>query len=80
MVTMPATRTTGIATPKPAAKAILGFELLDEVCGTVVPLLEAVVEEADRTEVVMLGIKVAPCAAAGVEVLIATSMVVYGER
>jgi hypothetical protein len=45
---MPATRTIGIPALKPAAKAILGFVLLeDEVCGTVVPLVkivEAVVE------------------------------------
>jgi hypothetical protein len=42
---MPATRTIGIPAPKPAAKAILGFVLLeDEVCGTAVPLVKAVIE------------------------------------
>ena len=44
---MPATRTIGIPALKHAAKATLGFVLLEdagEVCGTVVPLVEVVVE------------------------------------
>ena len=44
LMDMPTTRTIGMPVLKPAAKAILGFVLLeDEVCGTVVPLVEAVV-------------------------------------
>ena len=42
---MPATRKIGIPALKPAAKATLGFVLLeDEVCGTVAPPVEVVVE------------------------------------
>ena len=103
-IDMQATRAIGIPAPKPAAKAILGFVLLeDEVCGavdslveavvslvevvieeaevceTADSLVEAVVEEAEATEVVVLGIKASPSVAAGVEVLVATSLVVYGE-
>ena len=45
-IDMHATRTIGIPAPKPAAKAILGFVLLEgEVCGAVVSLFEAIVEE-----------------------------------
>jgi hypothetical protein len=81
---IPAARTIGIPAPKPAAKAILGFMLLeDKVCGPGLWVNGVVVEEAaevtDRREVVVLGIKATPCGAAVVEV-IATSMVVYGER
>ena len=63
---IPTTRTIGIPAPKPAAKAILGFVLLED--GT-----EVVVEE-----VVVLGIEGTTFGVA-VEV-VATSMVVYRER
>ena len=43
-----------------------------EVCETADSLVEAVVEEAEATEA-------SPSVAAGVEVLVATSLVVYGE-
>ena len=40
---------------KPAAKSILSFVLSgDEACGTVVPPLEAVVEEAAEVTVILL--------------------------
>jgi hypothetical protein len=48
---MPATRTIGIPALKLAAKAILGLE--DEVCGTAIPLVEAVVEEDKVGETVV---------------------------
>jgi hypothetical protein len=48
---MPATRIIGIPALKLAAKAILGLE--DEVCGTAVPLVEAVVEEDKVCETVV---------------------------
>ena len=54
-------------------------EIVIEVCETVVLLVEAVVEEAEATEVVVLDIKASPSVAAGVEVLVAPSMVVYVE-
>jgi hypothetical protein len=69
-VDMPATRTIGIPAPKPAAtKVVLGFVLLEDE-----------VEATDWGEVVMLGIEASPSVAAGVEVLVAPSMVVYVER
>ena len=49
-----------IPAPKPAANSILSFVLSgdevfeDEACGTVVPPLEAVVEEAAEVTVVLL--------------------------
>jgi hypothetical protein len=74
----------GIPAPKPATKAI-SFE--GEACGTVVPLLEVVVEEAvevtgRREAVVLLGIQVTvtTVGAAVVEVLVVASIVVYGAR
>jgi hypothetical protein len=81
---IPAARTIGIPAPKPAAKATLGFVLLeDKVCGTALWGNGVVVEEAaevtDPREVVVLGIKATPCGAAVVEV-VATLMVVYGGR
>ena len=60
-VDMLATRTIGIPAPKPAAKAILGFVLLED--------------EVEATP----GMKATPCVAFEVEVLVATSMVMYGE-
>ena len=59
LIDMPATRKIGIPAPKPASKAILGFVLLEEVCGTVVPLVEAVVEAVVEAAVeVVVGVVV----------------------